>query len=41
MPSFAKAHTDADLAAVSSCVLGLFGGKIGHVTPETVRLRRM
>lgn len=41
MPSFAKAHTDADLAANSNYVIGHFGGKIGHTTSETVRLRRM
>ena len=32
---------DADLAAISNYVIGHFGGKIGHVTPETVGLRRM
>lgn len=39
MPSFASAHDDVELAAVSNYVIGHFGGKAGHVTPELVKER--
>jgi hypothetical protein len=43
MPSFARADMDADAdpAAISNYVIGHFGGRIGHVTPETAGPRRM
>jgi len=40
MPSFGKAYTDAELAAVSNYVLDHFGGKSGLVTAETIRQGR-
>ena len=39
MPSFASAYDDVELAAVSNYVIGHFGGKAGHVTPELVKER--
>jgi mono/diheme cytochrome c family protein len=41
MPSFARAYNDVELAAVSNYVIGHFGGKAGHVTPELVKERRV
>ena len=41
MPSFASAYNDVELAAVSNYVIGHFGGKVGHVTPELVKQRRV
>ena len=40
MPSFSKAYTDAEIAAVSNYVLDHFGGKTGRVTAEAVRQSR-
>lgn len=40
MPSFAAAYSDAELAAVSNCVIGHFGGKQGKVTPPMVGAAR-
>ena len=40
MPSFGKAYTDAELAAVSNFVIDHFGGKTGRVTAEAVRQGR-
>jgi len=40
MPSFGKAYSDAELAAVSNYVIDHFGGKSGHVTAEGVRQSR-
>jgi mono/diheme cytochrome c family protein len=41
MPSFGGAYNDVELAAVSNYVIGHFGGKAGHVTPELVKERRV
>ena len=41
MPSFARAYSDVELAAVSNYVIGHFGGKAGHVTPGLVKERRV
>ncbi len=41
MPSFARAYNDVELAAVSNYVIGHFGGKTGHVTPDLVKERRV
>ena len=40
MPSFGKAYSDAELAAVSNYVIDHFGGKGGQVTAEAVRYAR-
>jgi mono/diheme cytochrome c family protein len=40
MPSFADAYNDVELAAVTNYVIGHFGGKMGEVTPETIRAQR-
>jgi mono/diheme cytochrome c family protein len=40
MPSFARGYSDVELAAVSNYVIGHFGGKPGHVTPQLVNERR-
>jgi mono/diheme cytochrome c family protein len=37
MPNFAKAYTDAELAAVANYVIGHFGGKTGTVTAANVQ----
>ena len=36
MPDFARAYTDAELAAAASYVIGHFGGQRGQVTAEAV-----
>jgi hypothetical protein len=41
MSSFARTDMDADPAISNYVIIRHFGGKIGHVTPETVGLRRM
>jgi mono/diheme cytochrome c family protein len=40
MPSFGKAYSDVELAAVANYVINHFGGKPGKVTAEVVRERR-
>jgi mono/diheme cytochrome c family protein len=40
MPSFAKAYSDEELAAVANYVIGHFGGKVGRVTAADVAARR-
>lgn len=37
MPSFAKAYSDTELAAVANYVIGHFGGKTGTVTADNVQ----
>ena len=41
MPSFAKSHSDAEIAAVSNYVIQHFGGKQGKVTPKMVAEARV
>ncbi len=36
MPSFGKAYSDAEVAALANYVIGHFGGKRGEVTPKSV-----
>jgi mono/diheme cytochrome c family protein len=40
MPSFGKAFSDAELAAVSNYVIDRFGGQTGRVSPEKLRQDR-
>ena len=40
MPSFGKAFSDAELAAVSNYVIGRFGAQTGRVSPEKLRQDR-
>lgn len=40
MPSFGRAYTDAEIAAVSNYVLNQFGAKSGRVTPADVAAAR-
>jgi hypothetical protein len=40
MPSFAKACSDTELAAVSNYVIDHFGGNSGGVTADAVRRGR-
>lgn len=40
MPSFGRAYTDAEIAALANYVLAHFGSKQGHVTPDGVARAR-
>jgi mono/diheme cytochrome c family protein len=40
MPSFGKAYSDAEVAALANYVIGHFGGKRGEVTPNSVDAAR-
>jgi mono/diheme cytochrome c family protein len=41
MPSFGRAYTDTEVAALGNFVLGHFGGKTGKLTAEEIARRRM
>jgi mono/diheme cytochrome c family protein len=40
MPSFARAYSDTEVAALGNFVLAHFGGKQGRLTAEDVAKRR-